>query len=200
MRRIVTCLCVFALTTMVSLIVNAAERPTSPEAKGAWMTATPSEIDAAIYHILAEEPAHHLRKDAVARMELSEKIVKVCNDKGVPPLFALSIIFRESDFDEKAVGLLGELGLMQVAKGNVKRLKCDMSSPEGQIECGTGMLQDAYEVCHSWGGALMRYATTTGICRSDDASIQAKIKIRLRDWQKLSIAVQSALYEQGSEE
>jgi len=200
MRRIVTCLFMFALVAMVSLNVNAAERPTSPEAKGAWMTATPSEIDAAIYHILGREPAHHLRKNAEARMALSENIVKVSDEKGVPPLFALSIIFRESDFDEKAVGLRGELGLMQVAKGNVKRLRCDMTTTEGQIECGTRMLQDAYDVCHSWSGALTRYATTTGTCRSDDPSVQAKVKIRLRDWQKLSIAVQSTLYEQGSEE
>jgi hypothetical protein len=164
------------------------------------MTATPSEIDAAILHILTLEPAHHLRKDAVARTALSEKIVKVCESKGIPPLFALSIIFRESSFDEKAVGLRGELGLMQVAKGNVKRLQCGMTTTEGQIECGTRMLREAHNVCHTWGGALTRYATMSGSCTSDNPSTQSKVKLRLRDWQKLSIAVQSELYEQGSEE
>jgi soluble lytic murein transglycosylase-like protein len=199
MRRYAICF-VFALTAMVSLNVNAAERPTSKEAKGAWMTATPTEIDAAITHILDAEPAHHLRKDAAARTELATKLVAVAEAQGVPPMFALSIVFRESSFDEKAVGKLGELGLMQVSKFNVRSRACDMSNAEGQMTCGTRMLKEAYDLCGTWTGALTRYATKAGTCKSDAPNVQSKVKLRLRDWQRLSIAVQSALYEQGSEE
>lgn len=199
MRRYVICF-VFALTAIVSLNVNAAERPTSKEAKGAWLTATPSEIDAAIKHILKAEPAHHLSKDDDARLELATKLVQVAEAQGVPPMFALSIVFRESSFDEKAVGKLGELGLMQVAKFNVRNRGCDMSNAEGQMTCGTRMLKEAYDLCGTWGGALTRYATTSGSCKSDVHSVNTKVNLRLRDWQRLSIAVQSSLYEQGSEE
>jgi hypothetical protein len=190
----------FASATIVSLNVNATERLMSKDAKGAWMTATSIEVDAAIQHILKAEPYHHLSKDPVARMELATKLVKVTEAQGVPPLFALSIIFRESDFDEKAVGALGELGLMQVAKFNVSRRDCDMGNAEGQMTCGTRMLREAYDLCGTWTGALTRYATKAGNCKSDDPSVQSKVKIRLRDWQHLSIAVQAQLYEQGSEE
>jgi hypothetical protein len=62
------------------------------------------------------------------------------------------------------------------------------------------MLQEAYETCRTWGGALTRYATTTGACKTEDKSVQIKINLRLKDWQRLSVAVQSDLYEQGSEE
>jgi hypothetical protein len=130
MRHVICCL--FALMTMVSLNVNAYERPTSPEAKGAWMTATPSEIDAAIYHILELEPAHHLRKDAVARMALSEKIVKVSEEKGVPPLFALAIIFRESSFEESwgLCRLLKETFVVSDATWMVPKVKSNV-----ELEC-----------------------------------------------------------------
>ena len=198
MRRVVT-VYLFALMTIMSLNVNA-QRATSPEAEGAWMTATPLEVEVAILHILTAEPAHHLRKDAGARMALSEEIVRICEEKEIPPLFALSIIFRESSFDEKAVGLRGEFGLMQVAKGNVKRLQCDMTTTEGQIDCGTRMLQEAYGVCHTWGGALTRYATTTGVCKHDNVQVQNKVKLRLKDWQKFSAVVNRELYDPGNED
>lgn len=187
---------VFTLTTLMSVNVNAVERLMSKEAKNAWMTATATEVDAAIVYILRTEPYHHLIKDPTARMKLATKLVEVSDSQGVPPMFALSIVFRESNFDEKAVGKLGEIGLMQVGKWNVRRNNCDMSNAEGQILCGTRMLKDAFDICKTWGGALTRYATTTGQCTSDMPSVQSKVNIRLRDWQRLSIAVQKALYKE----
>lgn len=187
---------VFALTTLTLINVNAAERPMSKEAKGAWMTATPTEVDVAITYILRTEPYHHLMKNPDARMELATKLVEVADEQGVPPLFALSIIFRESNFDEKAIGKLGEIGLMQVGKWNVKRNNCDMSNTKGQITCGTRMLKDAFDICKTWGGALTRYATTTGQCTSDMPNVTGSVNIRLRDWQRLSMAVQKQLYKE----
>lgn len=194
--RLMLCSFLFTLSVMVSLDVNAAERPTSDEAKGAWMTATPEEIDTAIQHILEKEPGHHMRRDDAARMELAEKIVEVGEELGIPPMLVLTIVFRESDFDEKAVGKLGELGLMQVAKMHVRNRECDMSNAIGQMTCGSGMLKEAFDLCHTWKGALTRYATKSGQCKSDDPWVQSKINLRLRDWQKLSRFVQS-IYDHG---
>jgi hypothetical protein len=200
MRRFIPGLFMFALTTLMLLNVNAAERPLSKEAKGAWMTATPAEVETAIQHILETEPAHHLNKDDAARKNLADKIVEVGQAINVPPLLMLSIVFRESSFDEKAVGKLGELGLMQVAKIHVRHLECDMSDAVGQMTCGTKMLRDAFDICHTWNGALTRYATKAGQCTSDSPHVMSKVNLRMRDWQRLSIAVQSHRYEEGTEE
>lgn len=197
--RLMLCSFLFTLSVMVSLDVNAAERPTSDEATGAWMTATPEEIDTAIQHILEKEPGHHMRRDDAARMELAEKIVEVGEELGIPPMLVLTIVFRESDFDEKAVGKLGELGLMQVAKMHVRNRECDMSNAIGQMTCGSEMLKEGFDICHTWKGALTRYATKAGQCTSDSMVVQNKIKLRLRDWQKLSKFVQS-VYDHGDVE
>lgn len=175
-------------------------RAESPDAKGAWMTATPEEVSVAIAEILKAEPRHHLIKDAMARMVLADQVVGVARYYDVPPLLVTTIMFRESTFDEKAVGKRGELGLMQVAKGNVARFACDMDTATGQIECGAHLLRMQFDKCGSWRGALTSYATTKGACTSDNEQVQNKVKLRLRDWQRLSRAVQAALYEQGDEE
>jgi len=200
MRRFIVYGFMFALTALMSLNVNAATRETSKEARGAWMTATAAEIDAAIRHILEQEPAHHLNKDGEARQDLAEKIVEVGKTLNVPPMLILTIVFRESSFDEKAVGKLGELGLMQVAKIHVRHMECNMTNAIGQMTCGTQMLRDAFDKCHTWNGALTRYATKKGECKSDSIHVQNKVNLRMRDWQRLSIAVQSHLYEEGTEE
>ena len=196
---LILALALFADAFVAGTVVHCAPRPTSPEATGAWLTAAPEEVESAILSILKFEPAHHLRRDAAARRHLAEQIVVVSERRQIPTFLALSIIFRESSFDERAVGARGELGLMQVAKGNVQHYQCDMTTTDGQIDCGARMLREAYDLCGTWGGALTRYATTTGQCHSDEPSVTGKINRRLRDWQRLSIAAQNAK-AQGDEE
>lgn len=175
-------------------------RAESKEALGAFTTATPEEVDAAIAIILKKEPRHHLMQDTMSRMALAERIVEVADYYSVPPLLVTVIMFRESGFNEKAIGKRGELGLMQVAKGNVAKFECDMSTAVGQMQCGTHMLRMQFDKCGDWTGALTSYATTTGACRSSEPQVQSKVKLRLRDWQRLSIGVRARLYEQGDEE
>lgn len=190
----------FAVAFLVTAAAHCQERATSREAIGAWMTATPQEVDAAIQHILRKNPRHHLLNNPVIRATYAENIVTVSDVYGVPPLLTTEIIFHESSFDEKAIGARGELGLMQVAKANVGKYGCDMSSSGGQIACGAKMLRDAFDVCGSWYGALTRYATTKGLCASPEPTVQSKVNLRLRDWQKASIAVAARMREQGDEE
>lgn len=185
---------------LMCAVANCQERPTSREALGAWMTATPQEVDAAIQHILRKNPRHHLLNNPDIRALYAENIVTVSDVYGVPPLLTTEIIFHESSFDEKAIGARGELGLMQVAKANVGKYGCEMSSSGGQIACGAKMLRDAFDVCGSWYGALTRYATTKGLCSSPEPTVQSKVNLRLRDWQKVSIAVATRMREQGDEE
>lgn len=188
------------LSSLIAQRAAGNERPVSSEAVGAWTTATPEEVDTAIQIILAAEPGHHLMRSPADRLALAERIVEVSNQREVPPLLTTSIVFRESSFDEKAIGKRGEIGLMQVAKRNVRIYLCDMTSATGQIACGAGMLRQKYDVCGTWGGAMTSYGTTSGACKTDDVQVQNKVKMRLRDWQRYSRSVQALLYEQGAEE
>jgi soluble lytic murein transglycosylase-like protein len=195
-------LLVFFGVALIGFLANASpSRPLSTEATGAWLTADETEVETAILLILEANPKHRLNRDDAARKTLAAEIVAVANREGVPPLLATTIIFFESSFNEKVVGARGELGLMQVAKGNVAHYRCDMTTTATQIECGTRMLREAYDVCgRTWAGALTRYATTTGTCRSDMPSVTGSVNLRLRKWQRVSIFVGAHLYEQGAEE
>jgi hypothetical protein len=190
----------FAVAFLICAVSHCQVRPTSSEATGAWMTASPQEVDAGIQHILRKNPRHHLMVDYELRAAYAQDIVTISRAYDVPPLLTAEIVFHESSFDEKAIGARGELGLMQVAKGNVAFYKCDMGTAHGQIECGARMMHAAFVQCGSWYGALTRYATTKGLCASPEPTVQAKINIRLRDWQRTSIAIERAMREQGDEE
>lgn len=201
-KRVVLALAFLAFVAMflLALRVRAAERPTSPEALGAWLTATPAEVDAAIQYILRKNPRHHLLENDLIRAQYAENIVTVSEAWGVPPLLTTEIIFHESSFDEKAIGARGELGLMQIAKGNVKHYQCSMDTAQAQMICGTKMLREAFDLCGSWHGALTRYATTKGECSSAEPTVQSKVNMRLRAWQRDSIAVEKRMRQQGDEE
>lgn len=193
-------LIVFGVVLLCGRLAGAESRPEAPEARSAWLTASVPEVDAAIQEMLAAVPRHHLMRDDEARAAMAQTIVAQAEARGVPPLLVVRVIFLESSFDERAVGKRGELGLMQVAKRNVRIYQCDMSTADGQVACGVGMLRDGFDECGSWRGALTRYATTSGACASDDPNVTSKVNYRLRGWQHLSLAVDRRMREQGDEE
>lgn len=191
---------VFLGAIAVAMCARAAERPEATEARGAWTTASIPEIDAAIQFTLSPAPRHHLYRDAEARAAMAETIKDLADRIGVPPYLVVEVIFRESSFDERAIGSRGELGLMQVARRNVLDRGCDMATAAGQVECGTRLLREQFNRCGTWGGALTSYATTTGACQSEDPNVQSKVNLRLRYWQRMAQAVDRWMAQQGAEE
>lgn len=66
-------------------------------------------------------------------------------DNGVDPALFIAMAYKESSFDTSARGKLGEFGLVQV-HGKASR-HCDLSTPEGQAQCGAKWLSRVIAEC-----------------------------------------------------
>ena len=77
--------------------------------------------------------------------EYEAMLIEVAEAEGIDPALFVAMAFLESSFDYKAVGAIGELGLVQV-HGKAKR-GCDLSTPRGQAECGARWLTVVSEDC-----------------------------------------------------
>ena len=86
---------------------------------------------------------------AVAQ-EYEIMLIEVAEAEGIDPALFVAMAFLESSFDPKAVGAIGEQGLVQV-HGKAKR-GCDLTTPRGQAECGARWLVRVSKDC---GGAVV---------------------------------------------
>lgn len=80
-------------------------------------------------------------------------LLDVCEREGVSPYLVAAIVTLESTWDAKALGKLGEKGLMQVMRDNVP------PDAAGQIGAGVAILKRAWEKCGTVAGAVSLYAT-----------------------------------------
>jgi hypothetical protein len=76
-------------------------------------------------------------------------LVEVAESEGIDPALFIAMAFLESSFDPKAVGNIGEKGLVQV-HGKAAR-GCDLTTPRGQAVCGAQWLVTVSGEC---GGAV----------------------------------------------
>lgn len=106
---------------------------------------THAQSGAAVNYLLERDnaPAKDSRWANAARFE--ELLVDAAEAQGIDPALFVAMAFLESSFDPKAVGKLGEKGLVQV-HGMAKR-GCDLSTPEGQAACGARWLQVGVSEC-----------------------------------------------------
>lgn len=106
---------------------------------------TRADNGAAVNYLLEKgnTPARDSRWENAARFE--ELLVNAAESQGIDPALFVAMAFLESSFDPKAVGKLGEKGLVQV-HGMAQR-GCDLTTPEGQATCGARWLQVGVSEC-----------------------------------------------------
>lgn len=176
------------LMVCVPLLGHTRERKAADVPDGALQIATVEQIDVAIAASVREWPRHRMLQHPEERRHMAEMISDATIYTDVSPLLLVAMIKRESSFDEKAVGKLGELGLTQM-KGVAAR-GCDLTTPEGQLACSVRLLTQVHQRCGTWKGALTVYATRAGTCSSEHPTVLAAVNRRLLDWQKWSLAAQ----------
>lgn len=101
----------------------------------------------------------------------------------IDPVLVKAVIFRESKFDETAVGKSGEVGLMQVKMAVVDDwavalnvpmpCKDEIFNPELNIEVGTWYLARAVKY---WKSNAYKYALVLGLCEYNAG------RNKMRDW------------------
>lgn len=94
------------------------------------------------------------KKYRVKTSEITTAIINEANKYQMDPLFILAIIKNESNFNPKAIGLVGEIGLMQIRPFVAKELsrelgikKYNLANPVDNIKLGTyffSKLRDKY--------------------------------------------------------
>jgi hypothetical protein len=177
-----------AMAMLMPIGAQARARKVVDVPEGALVIATVEQIDVAIAASVKEWPRHRMLRYPEERRHMAEMISDATIYTDVSPLLLVSIIKRESSFDENALGQLGEKGLTQM-KGVAAR-GCDLTTPEGQLACSVRLLTQVHHRCGTWKGALTVYATRAGTCTSEHPTVQAAVNRRLLDWERWSLAAQ----------
>lgn len=139
-------------------------------------------VDFAIKRFLRVEPEKPLMKNAELRLQMARAIVETSQNRGIPPLLLTTIVYNESIFEVTALGKLGEIGLTQV-HGLAAR-DCELTTIEGQLDCGAKWLAHYYPICKTWEKSLTAYATR-GLCISESITTKERIAYRMRQWKKI---------------
>jgi len=139
-------------------------------------------VDFAIKRFLRVEPGKPLMRDAELRLQMARAIVETSQNHGIPPLLLTTIVYNESTFEITALGKLGEVGLTQVH--GVAARDCDLTTIEGQLDCGAKWLAHYYPICKTWEKSLTAYATR-GLCVSESITTKERISYRMRMWKKI---------------
>lgn len=169
MPKIISLLCALAL------VVIPCPGPASDIVNG---------IAAAMDRLTRVAPRHPVQRDSEWRRELAEMIVAAADVHGVDPFLLLTVAFCESTLRPAVLGSLGERGLGQVhgvaAKG------CDLSTPQGEIECTARHLALCRTLCDgSTAQTLARYATG-GVCKPRKGGrLDGLVRRRVRIYRRL---------------
>ncbi len=131
--------------------------------------------------LLKPAPNRRLSRDGEKKQHLAQDIVSAAKQWEVPSLLLAVIAFRESSFNTRALGDLGERGLTQV-HGMASR-GCVLDSQLGQLSCGARWLARGKKLCGSWNGAVTAYAC--GSCTTSNEHVKRLVDSRLRLWKKL---------------
>ena len=127
-----------------------------------------SEVEAMILHIV--DNLYKCRWNPANRNEKYRKRIAAAaavetDRHGIPDGLVPAIMYRESSFDHRKVDGVGATGLMQVSPCMMDHLDCDMSTPEGQVDCGCRALVYYYELCGTdWRAALAAYGSHDANC------------------------------------
>lgn len=80
-------------------------------------------------------------------MELLQCIYLFSALNGIDPKVTQAVIKVESNYNERAIGSLGEVGLMQVRPEYVVETKSQLLDPCTNVKVGTALLRKAKESC-----------------------------------------------------
>jgi len=144
-------------------------------------TSQASRVEAMITSLVESCPRHPMnRSDWGAKM--AEQIVTAASKYSIPVDLVTAISFRESSLRWDVIGPGGEIGIMQVHPGTVRRFACDMSTVAGQVDCGCKVLAWHHDRCGSdWEAALAAYGSRTAECNPKAGSkLRRMVKDRFR--------------------
>lgn len=150
-----------------------------------WPIVQAQNLERAIDFLMEPNPRARIMRDKAYRKTVVASLVENSRRHDVPALLLATVAFRESSFDDQALGALGEFGIMQVMPRWRKVLGCDFTSAVGQISCAARMISNYKEKCESWQGALTMYATGKG-CTTGPLTTK-KIAHRIRQWKRLEV-------------
>jgi hypothetical protein len=135
--------------------------------------------------VKSPNPRNSVRRKPQWRKELATYIVQESQRRDLPWSLVTVMVFKESSFNHKAVGDLGELGLMQILNDDVKR-QCkkfgwDLKTPDGQIKCGTWHLEWCWKVkCKGDIRHGVTFYATGRTCRPDTVHLKDVVRSRFR--------------------
>lgn len=95
----------------------------------------------------------------------------------VDPLVIACLISFETSWRPRE-GKAGEQGIIQVMPGKWTRENCDMTTTDGQFECGVKRWRLAKNSCEGLEGALTHYAC--GKCQSKSETTKDKVRYRVK--------------------
>jgi soluble lytic murein transglycosylase-like protein len=110
--------------------------------------------------------------------QISQAVMSSASKYALPPSLVLAIISIESRFKEKARGLHGATGLMQVVPAAHRQLvkHLDLTAPEDNIEAGSAILHGYLESAQGdVGAALKSYGGSKAYAE--------KVSLRAKDFQ-----------------
>ena len=144
-------------------------------------------VDRAIRYLLRRSPCWGIASDADARRGMAAKIDHAARTHGVPPMLLTVMAKRESSFQPDVVGSSrGERGVLQVHGLAARR--CDLSTVEGQLDCGARWLRKSFDLCGDWRGAVTAYMS--GRCEAGRKSRLGKAAdSRVTQWENARDAV-----------
>jgi hypothetical protein len=143
------------------------------------MMSCTENIIALILQWMALSPNAPAVRDADYRAEIATAICAEAEEHDIPPALLASMAFYESSFDSRAVGKIGEVGLLQVH--GAAAVGCDLDTVAGQVACGAAWLarwRDACPKVHGWEQPLIGYAS--GACGTSSMRLIQRVKMRLR--------------------
>lgn len=142
----------------------------------------PGAVEIAVDHLTKIAPRHPLQRHPDRLRDLADHISEAAIKHQIPPLFFCALVYRESSFHTTARGDLGEIGLVQIhgraADG------CDLTTAEGQLDCGASWLARCVERCGSLAGGFSLYASGR-TCRPDTDHLRRVVADRMHLWQRL---------------
>ena len=110
--------------------------------------------------------------------QISHAVMSSASKYSLPPALVLAIISIESRFKEKAKGMHGATGLMQVVPAAHKQLvrNLDLTEPEDNIEAGSAILHGYLQSAQGdVGAALKSYGGSKAYAE--------KVSVRAKDFQ-----------------
>lgn len=129
-------------------------------------------------------PSVDLAVGATPRSDLRSKVMEAARSAGMPPELADAVTIVESNYNVRAIGGVGEVGLMQLLPSTARMLGfsgtlTELAEPDNNIRYGVRYLSQAWRLA---GGdictTVMKYRAGHGESRFSHRSVAYCIRVR----------------------